>query len=61
MSEISDPARIEAALAATAEPGERARAKLDSQHKLFVRDRIDMLFDEGTFVEDGQLANPLAV
>ena len=38
-------------------PPERAAAKLASANKLFVRDRIDLLFDECTFVEDGQLAN----
>jgi len=31
--------------------------KLASQNKLFVRDRIALLIDEGTFVEDGLLAN----
>ncbi len=31
-----------------------------AQDKLYVRDRIALLFDEGTFVEDGQLANALA-
>ena len=31
--------------------------KLASQSKLFVRDRIDRLIDEGSFVEDGLLAN----
>ncbi|CAA9414757.1 MAG: Methylcrotonyl-CoA carboxylase carboxyl transferase subunit [uncultured Propionibacteriaceae bacterium] len=41
-------------------PSERAAAKLKSQHKLFVRDRIDLLFDADTFVEDGQLANAQA-
>jgi acetyl-CoA carboxylase carboxyltransferase component len=34
--------------------------KLARQHKLFVRDRLALLFDEGTFVEDGLLANTLA-
>ncbi|MFV0258581.1 MAG: carboxyl transferase domain-containing protein, partial [Acidimicrobiales bacterium] len=34
--------------------------KLAAQHKLFVRDRIALLVDEGTFVEDGLLANALA-
>ena len=33
--------------------------KLARQHKLFVRDRLALLFDEGTFVEDGLLANTL--
>jgi acetyl-CoA carboxylase carboxyltransferase component len=49
-----------AARQATLAPSERAAAKLASQHKLYVRDRIDLLFDEGSFVEDGQLANALA-
>jgi len=39
---------------------ERAAAKLAEAGKLFVRDRIDRLFDAGSFVEDGQLANALA-
>ena len=34
--------------------------KLARQGKLFVRDRLDLLLDEGTFVEDGLLANALA-
>ncbi|MCB1016996.1 MAG: acyl-CoA carboxylase subunit beta, partial [Acidimicrobiales bacterium] len=46
---------------------ERARAgnlarvgeKLARQNKLFVRDRLDLLLDEGTFVEDALLANAL--
>ncbi|MDO5712605.1 MAG: acyl-CoA carboxylase subunit beta [Micrococcales bacterium] len=37
-----------------------ARAKLDGQGKLYVRDRIALLFDEGSFVEDGRYANSLA-
>ena len=41
-------------------PPEKAAAKLASQHKLYVRERIALLFDEDTFVEDGQLANSLA-
>jgi len=36
------------------------RAKLEAQHKLPVRDRIALLLDPGTFVEDGLLANALA-
>ncbi|MBI4934623.1 MAG: acyl-CoA carboxylase subunit beta [Actinobacteria bacterium] len=47
---------------------ERARAgnlhkegeKLARQGKLFVRDRLALLFDEGTFVEDGLLSNTMA-
>jgi methylmalonyl-CoA decarboxylase subunit alpha len=34
--------------------------KLARQHKLFVRDRIDLLVDPGSFVEDGLLANAAA-
>src|SRR5947199_4025577 len=34
--------------------------KLAKQNKLFVRDRLELLLDEGSFVEDGLLANALA-
>jgi len=34
--------------------------KLAEQHKLFVRDRLARLLDDGSFVEDGLLANALA-
>jgi acetyl-CoA carboxylase carboxyltransferase component len=44
---------------ATLSAPERAAAKLAAQHKLYVRDRIALLFDPDTFVEDGQLANAL--
>src|SRR5947199_5160241 len=37
------------------------RDKLAAQHKLFVRDRIDLLLDDGSFVEDALLANTSAV
>ena len=60
MSGISDAASIRAARDRTLAPSEKAAAKLASQDKLFVRDRIDLLFDEGSFVEDAQLANALA-
>ena len=53
-------ARLEAALAASAAPPEKAAAKLASQGKLYVRDRIALLVDEGSFVEDGRYANALA-
>jgi len=36
---------------------ERHHAKLKQQEKLFVRDRVALLVDEGSFVEDGLLAN----
>ena len=35
-------------------------AKLAAQNKLFVRDRIDLLLDPGSFIEEGLLANALA-
>ncbi|WP_255455510.1 acyl-CoA carboxylase subunit beta [Microlunatus sp. Gsoil 973] len=53
-------AEVSAARDATLTPPERTSAKLKSQNKLFVRDRIRLLFDDGTFVEDGQLANARA-
>jgi acetyl-CoA carboxylase carboxyltransferase component len=40
---------------------DREQAKLAGAGKLFVRDRLALLLDEGTFVEDGLLANALAV
>jgi acetyl-CoA carboxylase carboxyltransferase component len=36
------------------------REKLAAQNKLFVRDRIALLVDEGSFVEDALLANTMA-
>jgi acetyl-CoA carboxylase carboxyltransferase component len=51
---------LRAAREATLAASEKAAAKLAAQHKLYVRDRIALLFDEDTFVEDGQLANALA-
>ena len=51
---------IGAARERTLAPTERAAAKLAATGKLFVRERIDLLFDPGSFVEDGQLANALA-
>ncbi len=35
-------------------------SKLAQQNKMFVRDRINLLIDPGTFVEDGLLANAIA-
>jgi len=50
---------ILASRAATLGAPAKAAAKLAAQHKLYVRDRIALLFDAETFVEDGQLANAL--
>ncbi|MFC7491535.1 MULTISPECIES: acyl-CoA carboxylase subunit beta [unclassified Knoellia] len=52
--------RLEAAHAASASAPEKAAAKLAAQGKLYVRDRIALLVDEGSFVEDGRYANALA-
>src|SRR5215211_8375283 len=52
--------RIRAARDRTLAPTERAAAKLASANKLFVRERIDLLFDDCTYIEDGQLANAMA-
>lgn len=52
--------RLQAAHQRTAAPSERSRVKLEQQNKLFVRDRIALLFDEDSFVEDGRLANATA-
>lgn len=35
----------------------KAGEKLRAQNKLFVRDRLSLLLDAGSFVEDGLLAN----
>jgi acetyl-CoA carboxylase carboxyltransferase component len=39
---------------------EKDRAKLAAANKLFVRDRLALLLDDGSFVEDALLANALA-
>src|ERR1043165_6620190 len=51
---------LRAARAATLAPSAAGAAKLAGQGKLPVRERIALLVDEGSFVEDGQLANALA-
>jgi propionyl-CoA carboxylase beta subunit len=38
---------------------ESARDRLASQHKMHARDRVALLVDDGSFVEDGLLANAL--
>ncbi len=40
--------------------GEKNRAKLVESKKLFARDRIELLCDKGSFIEDGLFANCLA-
>ena len=58
---MSEAARFHAATD-RAESGNLATgaAKLAAQGKLFVRDRLALLLDPGSFVEDGLLANTLA-
>ncbi|WP_295693549.1 acyl-CoA carboxylase subunit beta [Lapillicoccus sp.] len=52
--------RLAAAYEASAKPTDKARAKLDSQGKIAVRERVELLFDQGSFVEDGRYANSRA-
>src|SRR5664279_5368221 len=52
--------RLSAAHTASAAPPQRALVKLASQNKLYVRQRISLLFDEGCFVEDGRYANAMS-
>jgi acetyl-CoA carboxylase carboxyltransferase component len=52
--------RLRAAHEASGAPPHKAAEKLARQNKLYVRDRIALLFDEGSFVEDGRYANALA-
>src|ERR671911_1180068 len=61
MDELTDVTkRVRTAREETLTPNPRAATKLAAQNKLYVRDRVALLFDEGSFVEDGQLANALA-
>ncbi len=53
-------ARLIEAHTASAAPTDKAAEKLASQNKLYVRDRISLLVDPGSFVEDGRYANALA-
>jgi propionyl-CoA carboxylase beta subunit len=57
---VSGDKEVAAAREATLAPSERATATLAAANKLYVRERIALLFDPDTFVEDGQLANALA-
>jgi acetyl-CoA carboxylase carboxyltransferase component len=58
--DVSHTQLLRRAREATMVPTALGAAKLATQHKLPVRDRIALLVDEGSFVEDGQLANALA-
>ncbi|WP_462285998.1 acyl-CoA carboxylase subunit beta [Nostocoides sp.] len=52
--------RLAAAYTASEKAPEPAAAKLAQQNKMYVRDRIALLLDEGSFIEDGRYANALA-
>ena len=61
MSDVADlRGRLSASYAASERPSEAAAAKLAKQNKLYVRDRIALLLDAGSFVEDGRYANARA-
>jgi acetyl-CoA carboxylase carboxyltransferase component len=53
-------ARLQQAHAASEQPSAAAAARLAERGKLYVRDRIALLLDEGSFVEDGRYANASA-
>jgi acetyl-CoA carboxylase carboxyltransferase component len=53
-------AEVEAARRRTLRPTEAGATKLAAAGKLHVRERLRRLLDEGSFVEDGQLANARA-
>ncbi|MEZ5165589.1 MAG: carboxyl transferase domain-containing protein [Acidimicrobiales bacterium] len=57
MPDDSIRSRLSAARAATEHLDEKAAARLARDHKLAPRERIRLLFDPGSFVEDGRLAN----
>jgi propionyl-CoA carboxylase beta subunit len=52
--------QVDAAVKRALTPDERALEKLRGQGKLTARERIDLLLDEGSFVEDAVLANAMA-
>ncbi|MGH3487668.1 MAG: acyl-CoA carboxylase subunit beta [Actinopolymorphaceae bacterium] len=61
MGERKDHAKaVAAAREATLRPSDKGAARLAKAQKLYVRDRIALLADPGTFIEDGQLANAAA-
>ena len=60
MGENVDSAKLDTAIARALEPDPVAVEKLRRQHKLTARERIELLCDPDSFVEDGLLANALA-
>jgi acetyl-CoA carboxylase carboxyltransferase component len=62
MGERKDHAKaVATAREATLCPSDKGAARLAKAQKLYVRDRIRLLVDPDTFIEDGQLANASAV
>jgi acetyl-CoA carboxylase carboxyltransferase component len=58
MTEVSHTDALHAAVSRAQAGGpDRHRSKAASQGKLFVRDRVALLLDEGSFSEEGLLAN----
>ena len=58
---VDAAARLRTAMARAARGNlDTQGSKLAKQNKMFVRDRINLLIDPGTFVEDGLLANAVA-
>jgi acetyl-CoA carboxylase carboxyltransferase component len=53
-------ARLGQAYDATEKLSDQARARLEKANKIHVRERVALLFDEGSFVEDGRYANATA-
>jgi acetyl-CoA carboxylase carboxyltransferase component len=60
MSSGGFPDWLARAQQATAAPDDKGRARLEAAGKLAVRERVDLLLDAGSFVEDGRLANGVA-
>ena len=61
MGERKDHAKaVATAREATLRPSDKGAARLAKAQKLYVRDRIRLLVDPDTFIEDGQLANAAA-
>ncbi|HET9667554.1 MAG TPA: carboxyl transferase domain-containing protein, partial [Desertimonas sp.] len=52
--------QIDTAIERALQPDERALAKIRGQNKLTARERVDLLLDPQSFVEDGLLANSQA-
>ena len=54
---VRRPSTAEGAPRSQSNLADGGAAKLERDKKMFVRDRVALLVDEGSFVEDGLLAN----